>query len=148
MLRPGASGICPDLSTTEAAFPQWGQYIAPIGDMSPYSLNVAIGARILHSAFWEAKNSYFCNVNGLPRRRSAAADCGSSIPKRPAVYSPTWGKSNIPPLQEGSLLNLAESGVAGAGRMRPLRLLFLLSHNDNTKRQHYMTMKLFPLGRI
>jgi hypothetical protein len=42
----------------------------------------------------------------------------------------------ISSLQEGTLLNLAESGVASANRMQPLRLLFT-SLNDDTESNYY-----------
>jgi hypothetical protein len=38
-----------------------------MGDMSPYPLNVATGARALHPTFRQEKTFYFCNVNGLPK---------------------------------------------------------------------------------
>jgi hypothetical protein len=68
------------------------QYIAPIGDMSPYPLNVATGASALHPAFRQAKKSYFCNVNGLPNCRLVVTNRGRPIAKHPAVYSPIPGE--------------------------------------------------------
>ena len=45
------------------------------------------------------------------------------------------------------MLNSAESGVASANRMQPLRLL-CASLSTTTLNQTIMTMRLFPLGRI
>src|SRR5687768_2826648 len=115
--------------------------------MSPYPLNVATGARALHPAFRQAKNSYFCNVNGLPNCRLAVTNRGKPIAKHPAVYSPIPGKFNISLLSGGYFAEFGRRGCrrqSPAASSAPLRL----SRTTTTLNQNIMTMKLCSLGRI